>query len=311
MYLRGAVKITVRRGAERSARSAVPLVAVGCGLVLVLGGCSGSSGTAATAAARPSPGSVYTLMQMNLCLSGYGGCYPRVKYPAVVREVITRVREARPDAVTFNEACSGDVALIAQRTGYHLRFSKVIYNGEPLPCRQPGGRGLFGDAVLSRAPILTAASQPFEAQAGPERREWLCVSTRIGVDVCTAHLAAHEPVEVAANKPQCSELRAVLARRTTARAVIFGGDVNRRSSCAPHGFWTRTDGSARQDPGSQQVYGTGAFRSPSARVVPAVHTDHDVLLVRAYFSVPLPPSGGLRPWRADQPESGPARSSRS
>jgi hypothetical protein len=284
MYRRGTVKIMARCDAKRSARSAVPLVAVGCGLVLALGGCSGSSRTAAAAAARPSPGSVYTLMQMNLCLSGLGGCYAKVEYPAVVREAITRIRQARPDAVTFNEACSGDVALIAQRTGYHLRFSKVIYNGKPLPCIRPGGRGLFGDAVLSKASILSAASQPFEAQAGPERRVWLCASTRIGVDVCTAHLATHEPVEMAANELQCAELGAILARRAAARAVIFGGDVNRRRSCAPHGFWTRTDGSAHQNPGSQQVYGTGAFRSPSARVVPAIHTDHDVLLVRAYLS---------------------------
>jgi endonuclease/exonuclease/phosphatase family metal-dependent hydrolase len=224
-------------------------------------------------------------MQMNLCLSGLGGCYTkRVDYPAVVWEATTRVREASPDAVTFNEACSGDVALIAKRTGYHLRFSKVIYNGKPLHCIRPGGRGFFGDAVLSKAAILSAVSQPFKAQGGPERREWLCVSTRAGVDVCTAHLAAHEPDEVAANAPQCAELGTILARLAAARAVIFGGDVNRRRSCAPHGFWTRTDGSAHQDPGSQQVYGTGAFRSPSARVVPAKHTDHDVLLVRAYLS---------------------------
>jgi endonuclease/exonuclease/phosphatase family metal-dependent hydrolase len=273
----------VRRGAERSARSAVPLIAVGCGLVLVLGGCAGSSRTA-TSAARSFPGSVYTLMQMNLCLSGLGSCYAKVQYPAVVREAITKVRDARPDAVTLNEACSGDVALIAQRTGYHLRFSTVIYDDKPLPCIRPGGRGFFGNAVLSKASILRAASQPFEAQAGPERRAWLCVSTRNGVDVCTAQLAAHEPVEVAANQPQCAELGTVLARRAAAGAVLFGGDVNRRPSCAPHGFWTRTDGSAHQNPGSQQVYGTGAFRSPSARVVPAVHTDHDVLLVRAYLS---------------------------
>ncbi len=285
MYRRETVKIMARCGAVRPARSVVPLVVVGCGLVLVLGGCGGSPGTAA-AAARPSPGSVYTLMQMNLCLSGFGGCYARVDYPAVVREAITRIRQARPDAVTFNEACSGDVALIARRAGYQLRFSKVIYNGKPLPCRRPGGRGLFGDAVLSKASILSTASQPFETQAGPERREWLCVSTRIGVEVCTAHLAAHEPVEVAANQPQCAELAAVLARRAAARAVIFGGDVNRRPSCAPRGFWTRTDSSAHQDPGIQQVYGTGAFRSPSARVVPAIHTDHDVLLVRAYLNAP-------------------------
>jgi hypothetical protein len=109
----------------------------------------------------------------------------------------------------------------------------------------------------------------------------LCVSTRVGVDVCTAHLASDETVEVAANDPQCAELRALLARRRAARAVIFGGDVNRHLPCAPPSFWTRTDRSAHQDPGLQQVYGTGALGAPRARVVPAAHTDHDVLLVRA------------------------------
>ncbi len=271
----------LRRDVDRWGRSAGPLLAaMGCGLILGLAGCSGSS---ETAAASPAPGSAYTLMQMNLCLSGVAGCYRKVDYPAGVEEAIARMSEARPDAVTFNEACSGDVAAIARRTGYHLRFSKVIYYGKPLPCIKPGGRGLFGDAVLTRASIQSAASHAFEAQAGPERRQWLCVSTRPGVDVCTAHLASPEAVEVAANDPQCAELGALLARRARAGAVIFGGDVNRRSSCTPPGFWTRTDGSAHQDPGSQQVYGTGAFRSPSARVVPAIHTDHDILFVLAYL----------------------------
>jgi hypothetical protein len=227
---------------------------------------------------------MYTLLQMNLCLSGLAGCYRKVAYPAGVKEAVARIRQARPDAVTFNEACSGDVALIARRTGYHSRFSRVIYYGKPLPCITPGGRGLFGDGVLAKAPIQSAEAQPFKAQAGPERRQWLCVSTRVGVDVCTAHLASHEPVEAAANDPQCAELGALLSRRAAARTVIFGGDVNRYRSCAPLGFWTRTDMSAHQDPGLQQVYGTGALRTPSARVVPATHTDHDVLLVHASLS---------------------------
>ena len=222
-------------------------------------------------------------MQMNLCLSGLAACYGKMDYPAGLEEAVARIREAHPDAVTFNEACGGDVVLIARRTGYHVRFSRVIYYGQPLPCIRPGGRGLFGDAVLTKAAIQSSHSHAFKAQAGPERRQWLCVSTRVGVEVCTAHLALPEPDEVAANGPQCAELRALLARRAAARTVIFGGDVNRRLSCAPLGFWTRTDRSAHQDPGSQQVYGTGAFRSPSARVVPATHTDHDVLLVRAYI----------------------------
>jgi endonuclease/exonuclease/phosphatase family metal-dependent hydrolase len=220
-------------------------------------------------------------MQMNLCLSGLGGCYAKVDYPAGLGEAVARIRQARPDAVTFNEACRGDVARIARRTGYQLRFSTVIYHRRPLPCIHPGGRGVFGDAVLTRAAVDSSESRPFDAQAGPERRTWLCVATRIGVQVCTAHLASPEPDEVAANDPQCGELRALLARRAATGTVIFGGDVNRLGSCAPPGFWTRTDASAHQTPGLQQVYGVSSLRSPTAQVAPAAHTDHDVLLVRA------------------------------
>jgi len=158
----------------------------------------------------------------------------------------------------------------------------VIYHRKPLPCVRPGGQGLFGDAVLTKAAIESTESRAFEAQAGPERRVWLCVGTRAGAEVCTAQLASLEPDEVAANVPQCAELRELLARLAAARSVIFGGDVNRLSSCAPHGFWTRTDRSAHQDPGSQHVYGTGALPSPSALVVSATYTDHDVLLVRGH-----------------------------
>ncbi|MGN6167825.1 MAG: endonuclease/exonuclease/phosphatase family protein [Solirubrobacteraceae bacterium] len=277
------MNLVVRRCAER-AGSSPPLLpaALGCALVFALTGCSRFSGEAAVAA-RPA-GSTYTLMQMNLCLSALAGCYRKVDYPAGVEEAVARIRESHPDAVTVNEACSGDVALIAGRTGYHLSFSKVIYRGRPLPCVHPRGRGLFGDAVLTKAAFESSDSHAFEAQAGPERRQWLCVSTRVSVDVCTAHLASHATSEAAANAPQCVELRAVLARRAAARTVIFGGDVNRRSSCAPHGFWIRTDRSAHEKPGLQQVYGTDALRSPSARVVPTTHTDHDFLLVRAHLT---------------------------
>jgi endonuclease/exonuclease/phosphatase family metal-dependent hydrolase len=220
-------------------------------------------------------------MQMNLCLSGLARCYAKVSYPAVVDEAVARIRKAHPDAVTFNEACRGDVTRIARATGYHLRFSTVIYRGERLRCKRPGGRGLFGDAVLSTSAIEAAHSQTFEAQAGIERRRWLCVTTRRDVDVCTAHLNERTAVEVAGNDAQCAELRALLARRAAARPVIFGGDVNRRGSCAPDGFWTRTDRSADQAPGLQHVYGSAALRPLSADVVAARHTDHDVLLVRA------------------------------
>jgi endonuclease/exonuclease/phosphatase family metal-dependent hydrolase len=219
-------------------------------------------------------------MQVNVCLSGLADCYD----PAVVEEAVTQIRDARPDAVTVNEGCRSDVERIARETGYHLRFSRVIYAGEPLQCVDPGGRGLFGDAVLTQAAIEATDNEDFEAQSGPERRRWLCASTR-DVDVCTAHLNTRSAVEIAGNEGQCAELEALLARRAATRTVAFGGDVNRRRSCAPDGMWTRTDEGADQAPGIQHAYGSDAtLRSPSAEVVPAEHTDHDLLLVRAHLS---------------------------
>jgi endonuclease/exonuclease/phosphatase family metal-dependent hydrolase len=220
-------------------------------------------------------------MQMNLCLSGLSGCNGKAAYPAVVDEAVARIREAHPDAVTVNEACRDDVARIARRTGYHLRFTRVIYLGEPLRCVRPGGRGLFGNAVLTEASVERTDERDFAGQAGIERRRWLCVTTRVDVDVCTAHLNTLSAVELAGNDAQCAELAALLARRATAGTVIFGGDVNRRGSCAPDGAWTRTDRSADQAAGLQHVYGSRALRSPSAEVLEAIHTDHDILLVRA------------------------------
>jgi endonuclease/exonuclease/phosphatase family metal-dependent hydrolase len=242
----------------------VRLAAVGCVLALALSACDRSSAT-----------STFTLMQMNLCLSGLAGCYD----PAVTGEAVTRIREARPDAVSLNEVCENDVARIARETGYQLRFTRVIYAGELLRCVRPGGRGLFGVAVLAEAAVESTESRDFEGQSGPERRRWLCVTTREKVDVCTAHLNTRSPVEVEGNDAQCAELAGLLARRS--RTVVFGGDVNRRRTCAPEGAWTRTDSTAFQAAGLQHVYGSSELRDPAAEVIPAAHSDHDVLLVRA------------------------------
>jgi endonuclease/exonuclease/phosphatase (EEP) superfamily protein YafD len=279
------------RAARPASGAALRLAAAGCALAIAVTGCTGSSPRTAALArapsasaglAAPSPGgSAFTLMQMNLCLSGLAECYVKVAYPAAVQEAAGLIRQTRPDAVTLSEACRGDAARIARRTGYHLRFSTVIYRGAPFACIDPGGRGDFGDAVLTKAPIVRADGRAFRAQAGIERRRWLCVATRAGIEVCTAHLNTRSAVEVAGNDAQCSELAGILARRRAARTVIFGGDVNRLPSCAPAGFWTRSDASAGQDPGLQQVYGCATLRSPAVAVVPFAHSDHDALVVRA------------------------------
>ena len=89
-------------------------------------------------------------------------------------------------------------------------------------------------------------------------------------------------IAASANDAQCAELAEFLPDRPIARVVVFAGDVNRRDSCAPDGFWSLTDQSADQQPGVQHVYGNGvAVGSASAEVLAATHSDHDVLVVRA------------------------------
>jgi hypothetical protein len=305
MY-RKIASLIVRRGTDRPRRSrALVRLVVGCALVLAVtgrGGPSGSSVSMAQESSRspggpvivPAPGgSTYTLMQMNLCLSGFAGCYRKVAYPAGVEEAVARIRDEHPDAVTLNETCQGDVAQIARRTGYNLSFSTVTSSGDPLACVRPGGRGLFGDAVLTKAAIERTDSQDFEAQAGIEWRRWLCVTTRVGVDVCTAHLVTRSATESAANDAQCVELGALLERRAATRTVIFGGDVNRSLACAPERAVTVDALESRGLVGGTVGLGPGALHAPSSEVMPATHTDHDVLLVRAHLTPPLRPP--LRP----------------
>src|SRR3954447_21501671 len=106
MYRRTIVNLMFRRCADRSGSFAVVLLAtVGCSFV-ALTGCgraseprgastrepSTSADPPATAPASASP--TYTLMQMNVCLSGFSGCNGKTAYPAVVDEAVARIRQA-------------------------------------------------------------------------------------------------------------------------------------------------------------------------------------------------------------------------
>jgi endonuclease/exonuclease/phosphatase family metal-dependent hydrolase len=223
------------------------------------------------------------MLQMNLCLSGLAGCFDDTQYPRVVDEAIEKIRQTAPDAVGLNEACSGDVERIARETGLQHRFATVIYRGAPLPCRNPGERGVFGNAVLTREIIDASEDAPFAVQLGPEERRWICVVTNDGVRVCTTHLSvAGTPEQRATNDAQCAELAQVLAAAPRRQPTIFGGDVNRVGSCAPRGAWIERDEEAPQAPGIQHVYGTRpGFVRPRDEVLPMTYTDHDALLVHA------------------------------
>ena len=161
---------------------------------------------------------------------------------------MARIREAHPDAITFNEACG-----VTSRESLGEPVTTFASEGD-LPrrasrCIQPGDGGLFGDAVLTKAAVESLDRPAFRGTGGIEQRRWLCLTTRVDVDVCTTHLATRGADEVAANDPQCPLLRALpccVARATTsssrATSIVAPPVPLRASGPAPTGPRSRTPG---------------------------------------------------------------------
>jgi endonuclease/exonuclease/phosphatase family metal-dependent hydrolase len=268
-----------------------PALLVGVsGSLLALAGAAALTLAAAVVPATARPmvsghqgGTAYSVLQMNLCLSGQADCYSRAAYPSVLDEATAHIVEDDPAAVTLDEVCSGDARTIAARTGYQLRFAAVLVDGAPLRCVDPGDRGRFGIAVLTHEHVTAADDHPFTTQTGAEERRWICATTSGAVTVCTAHLSTRgSTADRRTNDGQCAELGTVLARYAGAGTTVFGGDLNRHTSCAPRSMWATSDGSAVQLPGIQHVYGSTSVDAPQVRVQPAAHTDHDFLLATSF-----------------------------
>ena len=274
---------TASPGVHRARARSVDMTLRTSALVAALAVTASTAAVMPAASAHPTAPQTHSLLQLNLCLSGLAGCYPRTAYPTVLDEATSVITRHRPDAATINEACSGDATTLAARTGYHVSFTTVVYNGAPLACTRPTGRGVFGNAVLTKAPVRATREAPYAAQNGVEERRWLCATTVQDVTACTSHLTASGAELDPTRQTQCDELGAQLRREARrGREVWFAGDVNRRTSCAPDGFWHRDDDAASQAVGIQHVYGTQSrLKSAVSRVIPMTYTDHDALLVSA------------------------------
>jgi endonuclease/exonuclease/phosphatase family metal-dependent hydrolase len=235
------------------------------------------------------PGTSFTVLQMNLCSSGTADCYGRTTYPAIVDEAARQVLAQAVQAATLNEVCSRDAAEIARRTGYHVRFTAVLFDGAQLRCRAPGHRGVFGLAVLTKDAVETSHDHAFATHAGQESRRWICATTVEAITVCTAHLGTRGSAEERrANDAECGQLRGVLAGYADGGTTVFGGDVNRHEPCAPLGMWVEEDTAAAQLPGIQHIYGSTSLELPAPRVAAATHTDHDFFLTAGTLGLARP-----------------------
>jgi endonuclease/exonuclease/phosphatase family metal-dependent hydrolase len=239
------------------------------------------------------------ILQLNLCDSGIAGCYTGRS----LRAASALIRAERPDVVTLNEVCRGDVSVLGrtlsetrQSASVAVAFEAAVdrRTGRAFRCRngEPYGIGIVARFGPSPSRIdRDGAIYPRQDTTDPEERVWLCLHATADFYACTTHLASTSASVALA---QCRYLLDTAVPAERARGgqdpVVIGGDLNLRSggspdahSCLPAGF-DQTDDSALQ-----HVVVTAGVTVRSRRVI-SMHgtTDHPALLVALTVTVGTP-----------------------
>ncbi|WP_326557987.1 endonuclease/exonuclease/phosphatase family protein [Micromonospora sp. NBC_01796] len=234
----------------------------------------------------------FGVLQLNLCNSGFAGCYAALNNGRAVEEAYATITALRPQVVTLNEICRDDVA-----TALHPAMVRNFPDDQVFWAFQPAGDlpdgarpyrcrngDEYGIGILGRVPSAhTDAVSVFNGlypdQGGypDEMRVWLCVAAPGAYYACTTHLTYISP-SIAMR--QCRrlldvELPAMRATVGSAAPVVVAGDFNLASGgspdvrdCVPAGYHHTGDG------GVQQLMTSTDLGVPEPRSHPMQHTDH-------------------------------------
>jgi hypothetical protein len=228
----------------------------------------------------------FWVLQMNLCNSGFAGCYEGGK---AVPEAAAVIQSNAPDVVTLNEVCANDVPQLATTLANVYSGSTVVWAFKAAVDRRTGaaykcknGQG-YGIGLLAHIPGTysgyTTYSGVYSSQdtSSNEMRVWLCVAATGNYYACTTHLT-NTSGSIALN--QCKHLMntaipSVRASGGGYRPTVMGGDLNLRyggspdaQSCVPSGYFRKGDGSV------QHIMATTDFTFSSSRKISMSYTDH-------------------------------------
>jgi hypothetical protein len=195
------------------------------------------------AATPASAATTVKVLQLNICHSGVAGCYTGAE--PVMAKAVSVITSTRPQVLSVNEACSGDVGRLqtAMGTSQAVFVAAQRRDGTAVTCTngQQYGNILIVVAALAGGPATTGR---YTAQdSGNEMRVWACLPAG-GVSACTTHLSASSGSVALA---QCKELlgRAVGLPGPT----VVAGDMNLKyqgspnvQDCNPAGFYRKGDG---------------------------------------------------------------------
>jgi len=239
-------------------------------LSLAMLACVSPAGPAASAA------TTVRVLQLNLCHSGAVSCFSG---DAVVVKAVSVITSTRPQVVTVNEACSGDVAPLRTAMGQARSVFVAAQRPDGTHVRCANGQE-YGNIVLVAESLAggAAVSGRFAAQdTSTEMRVWACLPAG-ALSACTGHLSARSGSTALA---QCRELMARAVGYAATAPVVVAGDMNLRyqgspnvQDCNPTGFYRKGDGSV------QHVFASANLTFVSGRTISmSGTTDHPAWLV--------------------------------
>jgi len=201
-------------------------------------------------AAVTSAGTTITVLQLNICHGGMAGCY---RGDAALTKAAEVIRSSKPQVLSVNEACSGDIDRLRPAMGpaRALFVSARNLDGTPTLCRDGAQR--YGNIIMVAARFAgtTEESGMYGAQyraadGHKELRSWACLPAPT-LSACTTHLSSDNDQTALA---QCQDLMRRAAGYPRPTAVVGDFNLNDQGSpgmrdCDPIGFSRRGDGSVQ------------------------------------------------------------------
>ena len=183
------------------------------------------------------------VLQLNICHSGVAGCYTGAE--PVMAKAVSVIGSTKPQVLSVNEACSGDVTRLQAAMGASQAVFVAAQTraGAPVTCTNGQQYGNILIVVSSLAGGPPATGRYTAQDSGNEMRVWACLPAG-GLSACTTHLSASSGSVALA---QCREL---LARAVGLPGpTVVSGDMNLRyqgspnvQDCNPAGFYRKGDG---------------------------------------------------------------------
>lgn len=217
------------------------------------------------------------VLQLNICHSGVAGCYTGAE--PVLAKAAAVISSTRPQVLSVNEACEGDVARLQAAMGDSVAVFVAAQrrDGTPVTCTNGQRYGNILLVVSAVAGGPPASGRYATQDDGNEMRVWACLPAG-ALSACTTHLSARSGTVALA---QCQDLMARAAGYAASGPAVVAGDLNLRyqgspdaQSCNRTGFYRKGDGDV------QHVFATTnlAFVS-GTKIDMAGTTDHPGWLV--------------------------------